>query len=78
MVTPKYQVGEMIYVSNVNTLNINGPRLAEVIGYRLDGNVTQLVYLEVDKDKEESLPVIFEDVLTKCAGKNAKVIYGKN
>lgn len=77
METPKYQVGDMIYVSNVYTLNMNGPKLAEVIGYRLDGNITQLIYLEVGKNREELLPVIFEDVLTKSAGKNAKLVYGK-
>lgn len=74
---PKYQVGDMIYVFNVNTTRSNGPRLAEVLGYSMAGNVTYLTYVEVDKDQFENIPVIFEDSLTRYAGPNARMIYGK-
>lgn len=78
MEKPKYQVGEMIYIYNLHTKLTNGPKLAEVLGYRLDGSITHLVYKQVDKEVDETLPVIFEDKLTSSAGYNARLIYGSN
>lgn len=73
-----YPVGTVIWVKNSNITGLRGKKLAEVTGYRLDGNITYLLYKEVQTDKESTLPIMFMEALIERAGNNASLVYGKN
>lgn len=73
-----YEVGTIIWVMNANVSKVIGNKLAEVTGYRLDGNITVMLYREIETNRESTLPLIFVEPLTKLAGQEAGLIYGKN
>lgn len=77
MADAKYQVGEIIHVFNSHLSKLGGPQLAEVLGYTMMGQITYLTYRELSTGAQAVMPLLFEDHLTKSAGSNARLIYGK-